>query len=426
MSMPRRPLLVRHYSLSKTYITAHKVALDPNNKQIGKLRQHCGAARVAYNHALNDFKAGLDKGEWRSGYDLQKRFNTVKGQEYPWMREVSTRATAGAISALADAVKHWHQASKQRKSGKSKRYVGFPKYRSIKRTGYRYKAEHTVGRVRTDGKRVKLPKIGWIRTQEESRFTGPVRQCWISERAGRWYATLTYEIELDTPERTAKPKLESTLGIDVGIKTLATLSDGTEIVNPKPLKSALARLRQANKRLSRRKRGSKRRERARLQLAKAHARVSDIRNDHHHKTTTAIAKRSDVSVIGVETLKIANLSRNRRLSRAFADAGIAEWLRMLAYKCDREGIVVESVIQWLPSSKTCHWCGSVNDRLTLAVRDWRCADCKRGLGRDLNAARNIRQAAWSAVSGRGDYVRPTFGSAAVCEASTYQSGLTGM
>ena len=400
-------------------ITAHKIALDPNKRQITLLRQHCGAARVAYNHALADFKAGLEINEWRGEYDLRKRFDAVKYDAYPWIATISSRATGGAISDLGKAIKRWGAYRKSKADGKPGAFVGFPKFRSVKRGGYRYHAAQSFGLARTDGRKVRLPRIGWIRMREYPRFDGQPRSATISETAGRWFVTLTYAIADNPPVAPGY-----SLGIDMGLTTLATLSDGITYESPKALKAELSRLRHLNKRMARQVKGSNRRARTRLALARCHARIANIRRDHAHKATSAIVKRKGLGVIGVETLNIKGLMRNRRLSRAFADAGISEWLRMLEYKCARNGIAFVKADRWFPSSRLCNACGWHNAELTMSMRQWTCGGCGARLSRDLNAAKNLGDdAAGQAVNGRRDGISPPNMAAIVDEASTRQLSL---
>ena len=403
----------QHVEHHPVKITAHKIALDPNKRQTTALRKHCGAARVAYNHALADFREGLDAGEWRGDMTLRPRFNAVKRERYPWIGEVSANATKNAAIHCGRAIKRWGDYRKARKAGKAARFVGFPKFRSVKRTGRRCQADNGAGTVKTYGKRVKLPYVGWVRMRELPRFGGAVRGAFVSERGGRWFVTLTYAIPDNPPERGGE-----TLGVDMGLKTLATLSDGARIESPKALAGEQAKLRRLNKRLARQKRGSNRRARTVRQLSRCHARIADIRNDHAHKTTSEIAKRAGLGAVKVETLNIRGMMRNRRLSRAFADAGIADWLRTLGYKLERRGRRVVKIDRWHPSSKLCHACGAKNDTLTLAMRDWRCGGCGAENDRDVNAAKNIKDAPSCGAQARGERVRPAASPAMLDEART--------
>ena len=195
-------------------IAAHKIALDPNNRRVTMMKRHCGAARVAYNHLRNEFKQSLNKGDWRSDMDLRRSFNAVKREICPWISELSANAAKNAIIHMGRVATRWNNDRKARKSGVDP--VGFPKPRSIKRGGCRCHADNGAGTVKTDGKRVKLPAVGWVRMRELPRFNGEIRNAFVSERGGRWFVTLIYAIPDNPPERGGE-----TLGVDMGLKTLA-------------------------------------------------------------------------------------------------------------------------------------------------------------------------------------------------------------
>ena len=209
----------------------------------------------------------------------------------------------------------------------------------------------------------------------------------VSRRAGRWYASLTVERE-DKP--VTKPPQGGTVGIDLGIKTLATLSDGTVIENPRCLAASERRLKRAQKALSRKTMGSKRRAKARAKVARIHAHVANQRQDAMHKATTWLA--STFSEICIEDLHVAGMVKNHRLAKAVSDAAFAEFRRQLEYKTARTGARLHIVDRWYPSSKTCSRCGSVKAKLSLSERVYRCDACGLSIDRDLNAAINIKVA----------------------------------
>ena len=381
--------------VERVNIIAHQIELIVNNKQASLLRQHCGAARVAYNHALRDFKDGLKANEWRNDMDLRPRFNSVKFAAYPWLKGLSANAGKNAIVNLGASIKNWNQSRKGKRKGPK---VGFPQFRSIKRTGYKYQADNGVGSVTADGDVVNLPVIGTLRMRETPRFSGAIRKAFIKYRGDKWFVTLTFE-------RPADPTLVETgeiLGIDVGLKDLATLNDGTKFQSPKPLKRMLSRLRQLNKELARRVKRSNRRKATAVKLSKCHYRTACIRQDHLHKTTSEITNRSGLSEIRMETLNIKGMMKNRRLARAFADAGIAEFHRQIEYKSRWKGVSVSKADRFFPSSKLCHVCGEKNNTLKLEQRAWTCGHCGAHLDRDVNAAINLAER--SSASGHGERV----------------------
>lgn len=375
-------------------ITAHKIALAPTNRQATMLRRHCGAARVAYNWARESYCAGIGRGEFLSDMSLRPLFNAAKYAEYPWLAEISPNATKNAIRDFGSAARKWQNYRKALKDGKKPAKVGFPKRRTLKRGGYRYQADNGPGTIKIVGGRVRLPYIGNVRLLEEPRFDGEIRQAFISEYAGRWFLTATYATADNPPLR----GFGDELGIDMGLKTLARISDDDRYESPKALAAMLRRLARLNRKLARQVKGGYRWRDTKRRLGRLHARIARIRLDHAHKTTTEIVNRPGLGAVKVETLNIRGMMRNRRVSRAFADAGISHWLRLLKYKCARAGIKFDKVPRWYPSSQICHECGWRNRTLTLAMRDWECGGCGAMIDRDLNAARNIRDYSTAASS----------------------------
>ena len=200
------------------------------------------------------------------------------------------------------------------------------------------------------------------------------------------------------------------VGIDMGVATLATLSDGTTVENPRPLAAALRRLRHLDKAIARSRKlngnkPSNRRRRLMDRRARLHERIKALRNDVHHKATTAMVKR--YAEVHVETLNVAGMMRNRRVARALADTGVSSFLWMLDYKSELYGSVFTKADRWFASTMTCHACGTAKDGMQLSERTFRC-ECGAKIDRDLNAALNLKAAGScsDAANGRGVYVSP--------------------
>ena len=222
---------------------SHKIALEPNDRQVGLLMQHCGWARTASNWAIDAFKAAWFAGEgqpneWLTDVDLRKMFNQVKFDLFPWSRDLSQIAAKNAIINTGDGLKKWGAYCRARKAGKPMRRVGLPKYRKRGRH-MSYTASNGRNTVRPDGRRVHLPKIGTVRMRESLRFEGDITEGTISLYGGRWYAAFT----VDTGEPEPARRAGETVGIDMGLTVLATPSDGDPVENPKALTAALAELR---------------------------------------------------------------------------------------------------------------------------------------------------------------------------------------
>ena len=254
---------------------------------------------------------------------------------------------------------------------------------------------------------------------EHLPFAASIREVTVNRTAGVWFACFCVEDGQEPPPVKEGP----TIGVDVGVGVMATCSDGTVVLNPGALAASLKRLRRLDKVIARsrkvhgRNNHSQHRERLYARRRKLHARIVNVRNDHHHQATTAIAKSAGRVV--VETLNISGMVRNRRLARAIADAGMSGFLLKLEYKCRWHGAEYLKADRWFESFRLCDHCGWKKDRLTLSHREWRCGGCGVVIIRDANAAVNL--ANWPGlsfpVSGREDRVRPAM-PAVVGETST--------
>ena len=377
-------------------LEAVKVALDPSPAQERLLLSHAGAARFAFNAGLAHVQEAIEAGvkpEW-SFYSLVRWWNAnkdmlaVNADGAPWWAENSKEAANTGLRSLAAALSNWAKSRKGQRKGKR---VGFPRFRAKDRATPRF--AYTTGRfglIDGDPKALKLPRIGRVHCMENiAERVGDARvlRMTVSKRAGRWYAALTVERD-DKP--VTKPPKGGAVGIDLGIKTLATLSDGTVIENPRCLAASERRLKKAQKALSRKTMGSNRRAKARAKVARLHARVANQRGDAMHKATTWLA--GTYSEISIEDLNVAGMARNHHLAKAVSDASFGEFRRQLEYKTARSGAALHVVDRWYPSSKTCSKCGAVKAKLSLSERTYRCDGCGLVMDRDLNAAVNIKVA----------------------------------
>ena len=400
-------------------LKSHRIALRPTPQQEILFVQHAGYARFAYNWALGEFKAGLEVGEWLAERALRPRWNKVKGMIAPWGTELSQNAAKYAIIDFGQSAENWGEYRRKVKAGQRQgRRVGFPRFKRRKHEqGFR--ADNGPDTVKVNGKEVLLPRNGRVAMVECLRFVGSIREVTINRTAGVWFACFCIEDGRKAPPVKDGP----TIGVDVGVGTMATCSDGTVVENPKALSRALNQLLRLVKAIARsrnvhgKSNHSKRRQRLYARRRRLHARVVNVRNDNHHKATTTIAKSAGRVV--VETLNVAGIMRNRRLARAVADAGMSGFLTRLEYKCLWYGAEYVKADRWFASSKLCAHCGWKNEDLTLSDREWRCGGCGVLNNRDYNAALNLSNwPGWSfPATGRGDRVRPAT-PAVACEASS--------
>ena len=374
-------------------LRAHKIRLSPTFGQEQWLLQACGVARFCYNWGLAEWQRQYEVGGKPSAYALKKQLNAIKRQAFLWMYDVTKCAVDTGFRNLDAAFKNFFRRCK---NGDTKK--GYPRFKSRKRSKKSFRMDGS--RVKLNGHWIKLEKLdGLINMAEPLRFGGEVKSVTISESAGRWYIAINVEREL--PEH--KHPQES-VGVDLGVKTLAVLSDGREFENQKLLRSELRKLKRLNQELSRRQKGSGRWWRTKDKLTKLHRKIANRRLDYQHKISTQIA--STYRVIGVEDLNVAGLLKNHCLALSLADAGFGEIQRQLGYKAEWYGGLLVEIDRFFPSSKLCRHCGCTNTDLTLADREWIC-DCGAVLNRDSNAAINIETEALRIVADVGSQRRKT-------------------
>ena len=396
------------------------------------MASHAGAARFAYNAGLAHVKEALDNGEpadW-SHYSLRRWWNANKDElavnpttGEVWWSQNSKEAYSGGLRDLAQGFSNWSKSRKGKRKGKR---VGFPRFKS---KNHAMRFEYSTGFTAPtagDPYGLKLSRIGRVHCMENvyRRVAGAhIVRVSVSRRAGCWYASLTVGRESAAPESVSALK-GGVVGVDLGVKNLATLSDGTVIPNPRALGARLKALRKAQQALSRKVKGSARREKAKGRVARLHARVADVRADAINEATTMIAR--NYSVVCIEDLHVAGMVKNRSLARSVSDAALGEFRRQLEYKAARSGAVLRVVDRWFPSSKTCSNCGVVKAKLSLSERVFNCDACGLPIDRDLNAAINICVAgsAPETLNARGEDVRRTnvlLGNADLGEARTKQA-----
>jgi putative transposase len=374
-------------------ILAHRIRLVPTADQEAYFARACGVARFAYNWALAEWQRQYAAGEKPSEPALRKQLNALKHEQFPWMREVTKNAPQQGIKNLGRAYANFFEdLKKYRRNELPWKRVRFPRFKKKGRhDGFRADngpdKDHPDA-VRTNGKRVNLPIIGWVAMREEVRFAGRILSATISRRADAWYASFAIEVEHESDVRID----DTIIGVDLGITALATLSEGSKVAAPKPLRRYLQKLKRLSRSLSRKQRCSRNRAKAKTKLARLHRRIADIRVDALHQLTTSLTR---YRTIVIEDLNVAGMLANRNLSRAIADVGFFEFRRQLQYKAGMAGSTIVVADRWFPSSKLCSTCCAKNDSLSLAERTWTCVSCDTSHDRDVNAARNLARYAES-------------------------------
>ena len=355
-------------------IRSHKIRLHPTSEQANYFARAAGTSRFVWNWALAEWNRHYEAGGKPPAFKLKKQFNEMRREQYPWTWEVTKNASDQPILDLGKAFTAFFE-------GKARR----PRFKSKKRS----KASFYLANDQCElgDHRIWIPKLGWVNLAENLRFKGKVIGARITKTADWWFVSIMVEVQDEQPE-----KRPAAIGIDVGLNRLATLSTSEECENQAFLKTALKKLRQANKRLHRRIKGSKNREKARRQVARLHYRITCLRDDVLHKLTTTLA--DCYGIIGIEDLNLKGLLKNRRLSRAFSDAALGKLLCLLDAKVEQRGGRVIKVGRFFPSSKTCHACGWKWEGMQLSDRVFLCQNptCAYHLfpqDRDYNASLNI-------------------------------------
>jgi len=369
---------------------AHVIRLNPTPEQAVYFRKACGVARHAYNWALARWKEYRAEGKWAKMKDLKAEYNRIKGEQFPWCYEVTKCAPEQEFSNLGQAFANYWRMKEEgtlpklkhpRKDGEE---AGFPHFKSKKQDRLSFYLANDKFSV--DGHTLRVPKLGNVNMTEELRLQGKIMSATISYRAGWWFVAISVEVQHDVPFHSG-----GAVGIDLGIKTLATLSDGMVFENQRHFRQNLGRIKGLSKGLSRKVEGSQNWWKSTKKLARAHYRVACQRQDSLHKMTTHVAR--TYALIGLEDLNTKGMLANHCLAQAVSDASFFEVKRQLLYKAEESGGYVQLVDRWYASSKTCHHCGWVKEDLTLADRVWVCEQCGAVNERDVNASLNVRDEA---------------------------------
>ena len=361
-------------------ILSHRIKLEPTVEQLIGLHKAAGCARYAWNWALTEWQSHYRAtGKSPNVFELKKRWNREKPA---WVLESPKDANQQVFTYLKTAYTKFF-----------KKIAGHPR---LKRKGKARDSFYLSNdKFKLTGTRVRIPRIGAVKLTESLRFTGRVLSATVSRTADRWFISVKVDLAISP---TITPPTLDTLGIDVGLKHFAVYSDGSVQDAPKPLKAGLKRLQRLSRRHSRCKPASLNKVKLVKRLARHHYRVTYIRQDFLHKFTTQLASKAKTLVI--EDLNIKGMVRNRSLARSLQDAGLAEFRRQLAYKCQRNGTALVAADRWYPSTQLCSGCGA-KQKLDLSERTYHCHVCDIELNRDLNAAINLSTVGYTGIQACG-------------------------
>jgi putative transposase len=345
-----------------------KTKLKLNKTQEIFMAKHAGIARFTYNWGLATWASLYQDGLKPNKYILKKFFNNHVKPELAWIKEkgICQKITQYAFDSLGEAFQRF--------------FKGQSKYPNFKKKGKNDSFTIDAGGkpIPVGGTSIKLPTIGWVKTYEGLPHT-TCKSITISRTADSWYISFSYEQECQPTT-----KNHAVVGVDLGVKELATLSTGITFPNPKHYKHNLAKLQRLSQVYIRKAQGSNNQHKAKIKLARHHAKVANLRKDTLHKITTYLCKNH--AQIVVEDLNVSGMLSNHKLAQAIADCGFYEFKRQLEYKAKKFGCEIIIADRFYPSSKTCSHCGHKKDSLSLSQRIYHCENCNFEMDRDLNAA----------------------------------------
>ena len=368
---------------------AYKFRFYPTPEQELNLAKTFGCARFAYNYMLRQRTDAWFQRQEKVGYHETSAMLTAlkKQPEFAWLNEVSSVPVQQSLRHLQTAFGNFFSRRN--------------KYPTFKKKDGAQSAEYTTSAFKWDGKTLSIAKNGALNI----RFSRTIPKAAIvttvtvsKDTAGRYFVSM-----LCTDQVQAKTPIEAKVGIDLGLSHFAILSTGEKIAAPNTFRKNEEKLAKLQRRLAKKTKGSANRKKAKLKVAKLHAKIADSRKDFLHKLSTRLVNENQV--IAIETLAVSNMQKNHSLAKSIADASWSEFVRQLEYKSLWYGRELVGIDRWYPSSKRCSDCGHTVAKMPLNVREWTCPECGTIHDRDINAARNVL-AAGLAVSALGESVNP--------------------
>jgi len=370
---------------------AYQYRVYPTDEQKHLLARTFGCARFVYNWALRLRTDAYYKENKRIGYhETSALLTQLKQQEeYAWLNEVSSVPTQQALRHLDKAFRNF--------------FEGRAKYPTFKKKRNQQSAEYTTSAFKWDGTSLTLAKmtkpldIRWSRPLPDGAKPSTVTI--TKDCADRYFVSILVEEDIKQLD-----PVEQSVGADLGLKEFVILSTGEVVGNPKFFHKDEKQLAKAQRRHAKKRKGSKNRAKARIKVAKIHARIADRRRDFLHQLSTRLIRENQT--ICVESLAVKNMVKNQSLAKAISDVGWSEFVSQLEYKAAWYGRTLVKIDKWYPSSKRCFDCGHVLDSLTLDTRVWTCPECGVVHDRDLNAARNIHAVGLTVFEAWGVAIRP--------------------
>lgn len=358
---------------------AFKYELFPTQEQKMLLEQHFGACRYIYNWGLEQKIKAYESNQKISCFDLIKKLTELKREDrHLWLKDVYSQSLQMSLRNLDNAFTTFFKSQNK-----------FPKFKSKHNSRKSYQCPQKV-KIDFENNLIQIPMIKKVKAAIHRKFEGIIRTCTISKTStNRYFISMLVEISENLPD---KPEIlkETSIGVDLGIKDYAITSNNKKFKNPKYLRQSEQRLKVLQRRFSRSKKGTKRRERLKFQLAKQYEKVTNQRQDFLHKLTYKLTHENQVNTICIEDLNVKGMLKNHCLAKSISDASWSKFVEFLTYKCEWYGKNLITIGRFEPSSRICSNCGNYYKELKLSERVWTCSECNEEHDRDVNAANNIR------------------------------------